>query len=89
MAYCPIDQGALAADATFRDIGQRHGVSAAQAALAWVLRQPDVIAIPKAAREQHLRDNLAAAGLALTDRDLATVDARHAPPRRKRRLAMT
>ena len=54
MAYCPIDQGALAADATFAAIGKRHGVSAAQAALAWVLRQPDVIAIPKASREQHL-----------------------------------
>ena len=89
MAYCPIDQGALAADATFAEIGTSHGVSAAQAALAWVLRQPDVIAIPKAGRERHLRDNFAAAGLALTARDLASIDARFAPPRRKQRLAMT
>jgi diketogulonate reductase-like aldo/keto reductase len=89
MAYCPIDQGALAGDATFAEIGQRHGVSAAQAALAWVLRQPDVIAIPKAARASHLRENIAAADLTLTDRDLATVDARFPPPKRKRRLAVT
>ncbi len=89
MAYCPIDQGALVNDATFAAIGQRHGVTAAQAALAWVLRQPDVIAIPKAGREQHLRENLAAADLALTERDLADVDARFPPPRRKQRLAMT
>ena len=89
MAYCPIDQGALANDGTFAEIGARHGVTAAQAALAWVLRQPDAIAIPKSAREQHLRDNFAAASLSLTDSDLATVDARFAPPRRKRRLAMT
>jgi diketogulonate reductase-like aldo/keto reductase len=89
MAYCPIDQGALAADPTFAEIGQRHGVSAARAALAWVLRQPDVIAIPKAGRERHLRDNLAAAGLALSARDLASIDARFAPPKRKQRLAMT
>jgi diketogulonate reductase-like aldo/keto reductase len=89
MAYCPIDQGALAADATFAAIGERHGVTSAQAALAWVLRQPDVIAIPKAVRERHLRENLAAAAVTLTDRDLAEVDARFAPPRRKRRLAMT
>jgi diketogulonate reductase-like aldo/keto reductase len=89
MAYCPIDQGALAGDATFAEIGRRHGVSAAQAALAWVLRQPDVIAIPKAGREAHLRDNLAAEALALPERDLAAVDARFARPRRKQPLAMT
>jgi diketogulonate reductase-like aldo/keto reductase len=89
MAYCPIDQGALASDGTFADIGARHGATAAQAALAWVLRQPDVIAIPKAGHEQHLRENFEAASLALTERDLATVDARFAPPKRKQRLAMT
>lgn len=89
MAYCPIDQGALAADATFAAIGRRHGVTAAQAALAWLLRQPDVIVIPKAGREQHLRENLAAADLVLPADDLAAVDARFPPPKRKRRLAMT
>jgi diketogulonate reductase-like aldo/keto reductase len=89
MAYCPIDQGALASDPTLAEIGSRLGASAAQVALAWVLRQPDVIAIPKAGRERHLRENLAAAALTLTDRDLAVVDARFAPPRRKQRLAMT
>lgn len=89
MAYCPIDQGRLATDITFADIGKRHGVSAAQAALAWVLRQPDVIAIPKAGRERHLRENFAAAELTLTDRDFATVDAAFPPPKRKQRLAMT
>lgn len=89
MAYCPIDQGALANDAAFAEIGARHGVTAAQAALAWVLRQPDAIAIPKAAREQHLRENFEAASLALPARDLAAVDARFPPPQRKRRLAMT
>jgi len=89
MAYCPIDQGALAADPTLAEIGGRLGASAAQVALAWVLRQPDVIAIPKAGRERHLRENLAAAALTLTYRDLAAIDARFAPPRRKQRLAMT
>jgi diketogulonate reductase-like aldo/keto reductase len=89
MAYCPIDQGALASDPTLAEIGGRLGASAAQVALAWVMRQPDVIAIPKAGRERHLRENLAAAALTLTDRDLAAVDARFAPPKRKQRLAMT
>jgi diketogulonate reductase-like aldo/keto reductase len=89
MAYCPIDQGALAADPAFTEVGRRLGASAAQAALAWTLRQPDVIAIPKASRERHLRENLAAAALTLTARDLTSVDARYPPPRRKQRLAMT
>jgi diketogulonate reductase-like aldo/keto reductase len=89
MAYCPIDQGALASDPTLAGIGGRLGASAAQVALAWALRQPDVIAIPKAGRERHLRENLAAAALTLTDQDLAAVDARFAPPKRKQRLAMT
>ena len=89
MAYCPIDQGALASDPTFAEIGARLSASAAQVALAWVLRQPDVIAIPKAGHERHLRENLAAAALELTDRDLTAIDARFAPPRRKQRLAMT
>jgi diketogulonate reductase-like aldo/keto reductase len=89
MAYCPIDQGALAGDPTFADVGRRHGISAAQAALAWVLRHADVIAIPKAAREAHLRDNFAAAAVQLTAADLAEIDARFPPPKRKRPLMMT
>jgi diketogulonate reductase-like aldo/keto reductase len=89
MAYCPIDQGALAEEAVFAQVGRRHGVSAAQAALAWVLRQPDVAAIPKASRESHLRDNFAAARITLTPQDLAAIDERFRPPTRKQPLAMT
>lgn len=89
MAYSPIDQGALARDATFAAIGERHGVSASTAALAWVLRHSDVIAIPKAASEPHLRENYRAAQLALSADDLVQIDAAFAPPTRKRRLAMT
>lgn len=88
MAYCPIDQGALARDATFAQVGARHGVTAAQAALAWVLRQPDVIAIPKAVREAHVRENLAAATLQLAPDDLAQIDRSFPSPARKRALAM-
>ena len=89
MAYSPIDQGALADDATFATIGRRHGVSASTAALAWVLRHPDVIAIPKAVKEPHLCENYKAVQLELTAEDLAQVDSFFPPPTRKRRLAMT
>ena len=88
MAYSPIDQGALSGHAAVLAIAQRLGVSAAQVALAWVLRQPEVIAIPKAVRSAHLRDNLAATQLQLGAADLSLLDAAFPPPRRKRSLAM-
>lgn len=89
MAYSPIDQGALAGDTTFATIGRRYNVSASTVALAWVLRHPDVIAIPKAVKASHLRENYAATKLELTAGDLAQIDTQFPPPKRKRRLAMT
>jgi diketogulonate reductase-like aldo/keto reductase len=88
MAYCPIDQGALASHSVLGTLGRRHGATAAQVALAWVLAQPGVIAIPKAVQEAHLRENLAAADLTLSAEDLATLDRHFPPPRRKTALAM-
>ncbi len=88
MAYCPIDQGALASHPALRSIGEQHGATAAQVALAWVLAQPGVMAIPKAVQEAHLCENLAAADLVLTAQDLAALDQSFPPPRRKAALAM-
>jgi diketogulonate reductase-like aldo/keto reductase len=89
MAYCPIDQGALAGSRPLQAIARTKGVTAAQLALAWVLRQPDVIAVPKAVQAAHLRENLAAASIELSAAELARIDAAFPPPTRKRRLAMT
>lgn len=88
MAYSPIDQGALAHDEAVTEVAHRHGVSAAQVALAWVLSREGAFAIPKASREAHQRENLAAAVLVLTPDDLAHLDDRHPAPSRKRPLAM-
>lgn len=88
IAYTPLALGALARDPTLAEIGTRHGATAAQVALAWLLAQPGVIAAPKAARAEHLRENLAAASLALTAEDLARIDRAHPPPAHKRPLAM-
>ncbi len=88
MAYSPIDQAALAGNDVLARIGQRIGTTAAQVALAWVLRGEGVLAIPKAARAEHLRDNLAAAELTLDAAALAAIDAAFAPPRRAAPLAM-
>jgi diketogulonate reductase-like aldo/keto reductase len=88
MAYCPMDQGALARNGRLQAIARARGVSAAQLALAWVLRHPDVIAIPKAVQPTHLSDNFAAASITLAAAELAQIDAAFPPPARKRPLAM-
>jgi diketogulonate reductase-like aldo/keto reductase len=60
MAYSPVGRsGALLRNAALKKIAQAHDATPAQIALAWVLRQPDVIAIPKASTEAHVRDNAA------------------------------
>ena len=88
MAYCPIDQGVLAGEARLAALAQRHGATAAQLALAWAMQQPGVMAIPKAVRESHLRENFAAGSITLAPGDLAELDALFPPPRRKTALAM-
>ncbi len=89
MAYSPIDQGSLAQHKALAAIGAPLGLTAAQLALAWVLAQAGVMAIPKAVKPQHLRDNFAAAAAALDSNVLRRLDALFPPPRRKTTLAMT
>ena len=88
MAYSPIDQGALAEDDGLAELAARLGVTAAQLALAAVIARPGVVAIPKAVRSAHLKENLAAAELKLDAATLAELDRLHPPPRRKTPLAM-
>src|SRR5919112_1908802 len=57
MAYSPVEQGRLPRSGALHTIARKHGVSAFQIALAWLFRQPAVIAIPKAGRPEHVRDN--------------------------------
>jgi diketogulonate reductase-like aldo/keto reductase len=80
MAYSPIEQGRLADYPEVEDVAERHGVTAAQVALAWVLRQQGVIAIPKASRPEHVKLNRAAIDLKLTQDDLDELDDAFTPP---------
>ena len=89
MAYCPIDQGTLARSAALQPLGERLGATPAQVALAWLLSRGDVIAIPKAVQELHLRENFGATAIELDSAALAELDALFAPPRRKKPLAMS
>jgi diketogulonate reductase-like aldo/keto reductase len=88
MAYCPIDQGDLASASALQELAGKRGATAAQVALAWLVAQPGVVAIPKAVRETHLRENLAAADLVLSDAELAAIEKLFPAPRRKTALAM-
>lgn len=69
VAYAPLAQGRAAQDATLETIGRKHGVSAAQVALAWLLDQDGVIAIPKAQRRESQQANLDALAVRLDDED--------------------
>jgi diketogulonate reductase-like aldo/keto reductase len=88
MAYSPIEQGRMLQRPTLRAIAHRHGCTPAQVALAWLLRQEGVIAIPKAVRPEHLRDNRSALDLQLTATDLADLDRGFPPPARPHPLEM-
>ena len=100
MAYSPVGHGrGLVENATLKKIAKRHnatcraeasreGWTPAQIALAWVLRQPNVIAIPKASNEKHVRENAGSVEVKLTNEDLAELDDTFPPPKSKRPLPM-
>ena len=90
MAYSPLgsDRMRLRTHPALRAVAARRGVSASRVALAWLLRAPGVVVIPKASKEAHVRDNHAALELELSAADLAELDAAFPPPRRATPLAM-
>jgi len=88
MAYTPVDIGPLQRAGALRRVAERHGASAAQIALAWVLRRPGIIAIPKASRIEHVRENRSALDMTLSAEDLADLDQAAPPPRRATPLEM-
>lgn len=89
MAYCPLAQaGRLLQHPVLSEIAERHGATPAQVSLAWVTRDNDVIAIPKAVSSEHVRLNAAAGALTLTSEDLRAIDRAFPAPTRKQHLAM-
>ena len=88
MAYSPIEQGRLLGKRGLVALAKARGVSPAQIALAWLLQQEGIIAIPKAARSEHLRENRAALDLTLTPAELEALDAAFPRPKGGTRLEM-
>ena len=73
VAYCPLAQGKVASDPTLIAIGRKHGASAAQVALKWLLDQDGVAAIPKASRAESQKANLGALNIGLDEEDLKAI----------------
>jgi diketogulonate reductase-like aldo/keto reductase len=89
MAYAPVGHGrGLLDNATLKKIAKRRDATPAQIALAWVLRQPLVIAIPKAGDEKHVRDNARSIDIKLIREDLAELDNEFPPPKSQQSLPM-
>ncbi|HEX9046189.1 MAG TPA: aldo/keto reductase, partial [Verrucomicrobiae bacterium] len=84
MAYSPLGGAgaSLLRDPTLARIGAAHGCSAAAVALAWVIRNGNVIAIPESGSAAHVKENAVALSLTLTPQELHTLDAAHPPPNR-------
>ena len=74
VAYCPIARNRVSEVETIREIAQRHDATPAQVAIAWLLAHDEIAAIPKATSEGHIRENLAATELSLSDADVAAID---------------
>jgi diketogulonate reductase-like aldo/keto reductase len=80
MAYSPIEQARLLRQPGLQDFARRHGMTPAQAALAWLLGQEGVIAIPKSASMAHVRENAAAGEFTLEAVQRAELDRLFLPP---------
>jgi diketogulonate reductase-like aldo/keto reductase len=88
MAYTPLGQGRMLQHKALAEIAARHGATPAQVALAWLLRQDGTMVIPKATRQEHVRENRGALDLRLTGDDLAALDRAFPPPKGPSALGM-
>jgi diketogulonate reductase-like aldo/keto reductase len=89
MAYSPLGQGPILRKPALKVIADKHGCDVAAVALAWVLRQPGVIVIPKASNPAHVQANMKAVDVVLDAEDLKALDAAFPPPQRGSPLDMT
>jgi diketogulonate reductase-like aldo/keto reductase len=88
MAYSPVEQGRILDHKALKSVSQHLGATPAQVALAWVLRQDGVVAIPKAGTVAHVRENRKALDLEMDAQALAELDKPFPPPKQARALDM-
>jgi diketogulonate reductase-like aldo/keto reductase len=88
MAYSPVEQKAFVNHPKLEAIALQHDATPTQIALNWLLRQDNIISIPKATNLNHVRENRAALDITLTEEDIKEIDRIFPPPNRKQTLAM-
>jgi diketogulonate reductase-like aldo/keto reductase len=88
MAYSPIERASLARNPKLAEFAEGQGMTPAQAALAWLLAKDDIIAIPKTAHRERLKENAGALELTLSSEQLAKLDKLFPPPKESRPLEM-
>jgi len=74
-AYSPVAKAQVNDDPVMQAIAKKHGATPVQVAIAWLMAQPKLVAIPKSGRAQGQKENLAAASLTLDAEDLAAIAA--------------
>jgi diketogulonate reductase-like aldo/keto reductase len=90
MAYSPIEQGQLLRQPDLIGIAKAYQATPAQLALAFLLKQGDIVAIPKTSHRERVEENRAAMELigTVTQADWQALDATFPPPAKKRPLEM-
>ena len=86
MAYSPLGTGDLVHHPDLKVIANTLGITSAQLALAWILRQPNAVAIPKTVNVERLEENLFAGEIILGEAVLLELDRVFSPPRKKTSL---
>lgn len=73
-AYSPLDEGHLKLAPALRSVAEAHGATPYQIALAWIVSQPRVITIPMSLNPRHIRENIEAAEIVLTDKEIHSLN---------------
>ena len=93
IAYSPLGRGPKMGSTMMKNeavlqVAEKHEASTYQILLAWVMQQPDVLAIPKSSSSKHLLSNLKALDIELTPEDLQILEKAYPKPERKEPLAI-
>lgn len=83
MAYSPLGEGDLIRNKTLFEVGKRHNATAAQIALAWSVRLPNILSIPKASTAKRVEENFKSLSIKLSDEDIKDLDKVFPPPSRR------
>jgi diketogulonate reductase-like aldo/keto reductase len=71
-AYCPLARGQVPGDAALAGIGKRHGKTASQVALRWLVQQ-GIVVIPRSSKPERLAENMAVFDFVLSDAEMADI----------------